>query len=93
MARENLSDHILEISRDYLGPAAERFVNRQIVTHLRKKPETLTKSDVYKLIDWLKLSFSLLTDNTKLVDEYTHRLSLVASGESEKALGGQWQQK
>ena len=90
MARPNLSDYILEVSQDYLGPAAERFVHRQIATHLHKKPDKLTAGDIYKLIDWLKLSFSLLTDNNNLVDEYTHRLSLVAAGEPEKALGERW---
>jgi hypothetical protein len=83
-------EQVVEINRDYLGPAAERFVERQISIHLKKKPQQITARDLDKLIDWLKLSFALLTDNTKLVDEYTHRLKLVAQGKGDKAVGKEW---
>ncbi len=91
MDRQSLANQVLEISQDYLGPAAERFLVRQIDAHLGKEPDKLTTKDLYKLIDWLKLSFSLLTDDSKLVDEYIFRLGLVAKGEAAKALGKKWQ--
>lgn len=65
---------LIEISRDYLGPAAERFIKRQIKTHLHKDPAELTRKDVTKLIDWIKLAFALLTNDGPLVEEYTSRL-------------------
>lgn len=87
----SLKDQLVLVSQDYLGPAAERFIERQISTHLRKKPENILQNDVRKLIDWLKLSFALLTDDTDLVNEYADRLALVAEGKPEQALGNSWQ--
>lgn len=93
MSYENIIDQVLEVSRDYLGPAAERFLDRQITTHLKKQPEKLTANDLKKIIDWLKLSMAVLTDNSKLVDEYALRLELIARGEARKALAQQWTAK
>jgi len=89
----SLIDQILEISQDYLGPAAERFVDRQISTHLKKRPEKITPEDVYKLIDWIKLSFALLTNDTGMVEQYAKRLRLVADGKWSEAIGKKWAQK
>lgn len=86
----SIKAQLLEVSRDYLGPAAERFVDRQISTHLRKKPEHVSRQDVNKLADWLRLSFALLTNDVELVDEYTERLKLIADGRPKEALGGSW---
>jgi hypothetical protein len=89
----SLIDQILEISQDYLGPAADRFVERQISTHLKKRPEKITNEDVYKLIDWIKLSFALLTNDTSMVEQYAKRLRLVADGKWSEAAGKKWAQK
>ncbi len=70
----NLYDKVVDISRDYLGPAAERFIERQVVTHLKKEPAKLTRRDLIKLIDWIKLAFALLTNEPETVDEYIGRL-------------------
>jgi len=93
MGSLSLVDQILEISQDYLGPAADRFVERQISMHLKKRPETLTKQDVYKLIDWIKLSFALLTNDTGMVEQYAQRLKLVADGKGNEAISQKWSQK
>jgi hypothetical protein len=89
----SLLDQVLEISQHYLGPAADRFVERQISTHLKKRPEKLTSQDVYKLIDWIKVSFSLLTDDVAMVEQYTKRLKLVAEGRWSEAVGTKWSQE
>ncbi len=73
-----LRAHVIAVSQDYLGPAAERFIDRQITTHLQKKPELLDAQDLKKLIDWIKLAFALLTQETKIVDEYIERLAALA---------------
>lgn len=86
-----LFDQVVEVSQDYLGPAAERFIDRQISAHLKKEPSQLQASDIDKLIDWIKLSFALLTKDTSLVDEYIKRLGLIARGRAEEAVDGQWQ--
>lgn len=90
--RPNIKKQIVEVSQDYFGPAADRFIDRQITMHLRKDPANLTSEDVAKLIDWLKLSFALLTKKTSLVEEYVLRLQLVADGRAKEALGRQWPQ-
>lgn len=87
---KNLRDQLLEINQDYLGPAAERFLERQIATHLSKKPENITSADLIKLIDWLRLSFALLTDDIRIVNEYAQRLRLLANGEVTEALSRKW---
>ncbi len=87
MGRDNsLHSQLIAISRDYLGPAAERFVERQITTHLQKDPSELTRQDLTELIDWIRLAFALLTKDTEIVDEYTKRLNnLVESRKDSKA--------
>ena len=93
MSSLKLIDQILEVSQDYLGPAADRFVDRQITTHLKQKPDTITRQDVYKLIDWIKLSFAMLTNDTGMVEQYAKRLKLVADGKWSEAVGEKWSQK
>ena len=68
-------EQIVKRTEVYLGPASERFVERQVRTHLNKEPEKLTSSDVKKLANWLKLAMALLTEDPKLLDEYTKTLS------------------
>jgi len=72
-----LYNQLVEISSDYLGPAAERFIERQVTTHLHKKPLELTVRDLAKLIDWIKLAFALLTNDSQIVDEYINRLVML----------------
>lgn len=90
MVPRSVKGQLLEVSSDYLGPAAERFIDRQISTHLHKRPEHVSRQDVTKLVDWLRLSFALLTNDVGLVDEYTERLKLIADGRPKEALGGPW---
>jgi hypothetical protein len=77
-AERNLKDQIIAISQDYLGPASERFIDRQITTHLNKSFEEITRADLIKLVDWIRLSFALLTNDSRLVDEYVERLLKIA---------------
>lgn len=78
--RATIKNQILEITEDYLGPAAERFIDRQINTHLHKSPEKLTKNDITELADWLRLSFTVLTDDNSLIEDYIKRLKRIAQG-------------
>jgi len=70
----SIHQQVISISSDYLGPAAERFIDRQITIHLKKKPEKLTKSDLPTLVEWISLAFALLTNDRLLIEEYTRRL-------------------
>jgi hypothetical protein len=64
----------LLITRDYLGPAAERFISRQIHFHLHKTPEMLTKEDIPEFAAWVKVSIEVLTDDNEMVDDFTERI-------------------
>lgn len=63
------------ITQDYLGPAAERFINRHIYFHLQKEPKRLTKDDIPKLAEWVKVSIAILTDDNTMVEEFSKRFS------------------
>ena len=62
------------ITKDYLGPAAERFIDRQITFHLQKKPELLAKKDIPQLAEWVKVSIAILTEDKQMVDEFSKRI-------------------
>lgn len=70
----DLYHKVVEVTYEYLGPAAERFVMREIEAHLKKSPEDLTKEDVAKLHDWSRLAFALLTEDSSVVDAYSQSL-------------------
>ena len=70
----NLYQQVVRITYVYLGPAADRFVTRQVVNHLRKSPEELRPADMPELIDWIKLAMGFLTEDQKLIDDYIGRL-------------------
>jgi hypothetical protein len=65
-----LYDQVVKITYEYLGPAADRFVTRQIRNHLGKSPEHLRKADLKDLIAWINLAMSLLSEDKNLVQRY-----------------------
>jgi hypothetical protein len=72
---EELYLAVTGITEEYLGPAAERFVARQVSFHLDKAPQDLTIDDLPKLIEWTKITLGLLTEDRGLVDEYARKMS------------------
>ena len=72
-------ERAVDISRDYLGPAGERFMRKQIQTHLGKEPEELARKDIVQLATWVKATFVLLTDDRELIDTFSKRLLQLAS--------------
>jgi hypothetical protein len=81
-AQASLYQEVVEITTSYLGPAAERFIARQIQTHLNKEPEELTKKDLVKLVDWIKIAIALLTEDGKVVEEYSRSLVALSRGKA-----------
>jgi hypothetical protein len=69
-----LYQQVVEVTNSYLGPASERFISRQIQNHLQKEPEELTREDLAKLVDWIKIAIALLTEDNKTVEEFTESL-------------------
>ena len=70
--------NVIDITEGYLGPAAQRFVSRQIENHLNKEPENLTKEDLIELSKWLRVSISLLTENVTLIEECISKIENLA---------------
>lgn len=71
---QNLYTSVVRITHIYLGPAADRFIDRQIQNHIHKEPAQLTVADLVVLIDWIKVAVSLLTDDAEIVEEYIEQL-------------------
>jgi hypothetical protein len=80
---QDLYESVVKITYEYLGPAAERFIDRQVRNHLHKEPKNLTKKDLSGLIDWVQVAVSLLSNDAKLVEEYIYSLKKLA-GESSR---------
>lgn len=80
-----LYDKVVRITNVYLGPAADRFIARQVQNHLHKPPEELSQADLLKLIDWIRVTVSLLTDDTEIIEEYAAQLQRLAIPSSKKS--------
>jgi len=74
----NLYDDVVNITYQYLGPAADRFVVRQIRSHLRKDPSALRPKDLQKLIDWIQLAMRLISNDNEVIDRYIAELEILA---------------
>lgn len=77
--KTTLYKQVLSITTDYLGPAADRFITRQIETHLKKSPDDLTKDDIEKLTEWVKVAIALLTEDSQMVEDFTASLMKLAN--------------
>lgn len=64
----------VRVSEEYLGPAGERFIRRQISTHLHIEPERLDKDKLSQLVDWSSIAFALVTNNDEDIDSFTKDL-------------------
>jgi hypothetical protein len=74
MVSKPLYVELVDITKDYLGPVADRFVIRQIETHLSIQPSQLTSKNIAELAQWLILSMSLLISDTKAVENFRKRI-------------------
>jgi hypothetical protein len=84
--QNNVYRNLVIITSQYLGPAAERFIDRQVRNHLNKEPRDITKKDVEFLVDWLRSSVSLLTENEDLVEEYIDQVKTFPKGDKKLSL-------
>ena len=75
-------DQVISITHKYLGPAANRFIARQVENHLHKPPEDLSSRDLRKLIDWIRVAVSLLTEDSELVEHYINELKKLSKDET-----------
>ena len=77
---QNLYKQVVRVTHVYLGPAADRFIGRQVQNHLHKSPDELSEVDLSKLIDWIRVAVSFLTEDSELIEEYTGQLARLAHG-------------
>lgn len=75
----SIYEEMVRITHSYLGPAADRFISRQVYNHLHKSPEELTRKDLLKLVDWIQVCVSLLTDDSEIIEEYSAELRKLAT--------------
>ncbi len=73
-SKDSVYKKAVQISEEYLGPAGERFIRRQITTHLKIEPEALDTQNLSKLINWSSIAFALLTKNAKARQNFVNDL-------------------
>lgn len=84
MANTSLYDDVVTVTYDYLGPAADRFVVRQIRNHLQKDPAELRREDLRQLIDWIQLAMRLISNDSQIVDRYIADLETLTKQQRRK---------
>ena len=77
-------EQVVQVTHVYLGPAADRFIDRQVESHLQKSPKDLSCNDLNKLIDWIKVVVSLLTEDSEIIEEYIAELNKICKTSSNK---------
>lgn len=69
---------VVRVTHIYLGPAADRFIARQVENHLHKPSEELTKEDLLSLLDWIRAVVGLITEDADIIEEYISELRKLA---------------
>ena len=80
----SVHDQVVKVTRVYLGPAAERFIDRQVENHIHKSPDDLSAADLSSLIDWIGAVVSLITEDRQLVEKYLAELTKLTDQQSSK---------
>lgn len=88
MGNTSIYSGAVEISKTFLGPAGERFLRRQIITHLDIEPEKLESRDLQELVNWVRLTFAVLTNDARLVDDFSDRLLGLANQKTDRSPNG-----
>jgi hypothetical protein len=81
---KSVYQRVVHITHIYLGPAADRFIDRQIQNHLHKEPADLVIEDLGVLTDWIRVAVAMLTDDSEIVEEYIVQLERIASPPSKR---------
>ncbi len=69
VATKNYYQDVVTVTEEFLGPAAERFINRQIEFHLEKAPKTINRADVLVLRDSLRVALGVLISDKSIIDQ------------------------
>ena len=60
-----LYEDVVEVAKPYLGPAAGKFISRQIGGHLSIQDAQLAKQHLPELAKWVHSSGGMLMDDAK----------------------------
>lgn len=60
-----LYDNVVDLSKTYFGPAAKKFVDRQMSKHLKIESSELTPSHLDELAKWCYTSGKLMIEDAK----------------------------
>ncbi len=71
-----LFNDVIELARPYLGPAAEKFVSRQVSGHLDVSSDQLTGRHLEELSKWCFISGKLIMPEAK-AEEFSRRVKLL----------------
>ena len=74
MSQTTLYKQLVTVLETYLGPSAERFVQRHVQSHLDKPLEKRSRSDIPELTTWIKLSLAILSDDKRMVSSCEQEL-------------------
>ena len=66
-------DDVISLGRTYMGPGAEKFVSRQISTHLKVSGADLRSQDLEELAKWCFISGKLVMDEAK-AQEFSQKI-------------------
>lgn len=66
------------VTTEYLGPAARRFIDREVEAHLKKKANTMTSHDIHELHQWCRLAIALLSDDEHVVDDFSKKFLAIS---------------
>jgi hypothetical protein len=75
---DSVYTNLVRVTHFYLGPSSERFIERQIRSHLNIEPKQVRIRDVKNLIGWIRLSMAMLTDDDKSVRQYVKELEALS---------------
>ena len=70
----NYYDKVIAVVKDYLGPAAERFISRQLEFHLDRQEKNISADEIPKVVEWVRVGLGLITRDKKSVEECAGRL-------------------
>ena len=68
---------VVDVTENYLGPAAERFIRRQIEFHLEKEPEQISYEDVDKLKENVRVALGLIVNDKAIVEQAVAELEAI----------------
>jgi hypothetical protein len=72
-----LYDEVLDVARDYLGAAAQKFVNIQIKKRLKMEPYQLTAQHLEELAKWCYASGQLVMRHER-AEEFSKRVQALS---------------